>query len=76
MNTRGRAILTSCIDKGWFFDREFLAKAHKRGLVIKEIPIFWEEFRYPNRKSKLHVVRAGLQSIVSLLRIRLEVNRF
>lgn len=76
MNEAGYVVLASCVDTGWFFDREFLAKAWKQKLLIEEVPIFWEEFRYPNRKSKLHVLSAGLQSLVSLWKIRNEVNKF
>ena len=76
MNRAGIAILASCGELGWFFDRELLAKAVKRKLKIVELSVAWEEFRYPDRKSKLHVVRAGLQSIVSLWRIRNEVKKF
>ncbi len=76
MNKRGVEILASCKDAGWFIDRELLAKAEKRRLSIIEMPIAWEEFRYPERKSKLNVARAGLQSIVSLWRIRTEVYKY
>jgi len=76
MNKKGVEILASCVDRGWFFDREFLAKAHKRNLHIVEVPIAWEEFRYPNRKSKLHIFKAGIESLSSLVRIRTEVSKF
>jgi len=76
MNRKGVEILAACQDRGWFFDRELLAKANKRNLTIVEVPVAWEEFRYPNRKSKLHVLRAGIESLTSLVRIRLIVNKF
>lgn len=76
MNRKGIEILASCKDQGWFFDRELLAKAHKRRLFIQEVPVTWEEFRYPNRKSKLHVVQAGIQSVYGLWAVRSEVLKF
>lgn len=76
MNKKGIEILATCEEKGWFFDREFLAKAVNRNLTIAEVPITWEEFRYPDRKSKLHVVKAGLQSLYSLWIVRNNVRKF
>lgn len=76
MNKRGVHIFSSCIEKGWFVDRELLAKAQKKKLTIVEVPIRWEEFRYENRKSKLHVLQVSLQSIKSLWRIRKEVQEY
>lgn len=76
MNKKGASILATCEDAGWFFDREFLAKAVKRKLAIVEVPVEWEEFRYPDRKSKLHVLQALVKSFESLWRIRKSVQRF
>lgn len=76
MNRKGFEILATCKDRSWFFDRELLAKAAKRNLVIAEVPVSWEEFRYPERKSKLHVFQAGLQSIYRLWHIANEVRKF
>jgi len=76
MNKKGIEILASCEDKGWFFDRELLAKAAKRNLTIVEVSVVWEEFRYPNRKSKLRVLQAGIKSLYSLWKVRESVGRF
>jgi glycosyltransferase involved in cell wall biosynthesis len=76
MRQEGREILAECIHNGWFFDREFLAKAEKRSLHIVEVPITWNEFVYPNRKSKLRVVKDGLRSLYELLQIRSSVKKY
>lgn len=76
MNRKGIEILATCEDRGWFFDREFLAKADKRGHTIVEVSVVWEEFRYPNRKSKLRVVQAGIKSLYSLWVVRNSVRKF
>jgi hypothetical protein len=76
MNSRGKNILLTSVDSGWFFDREFLAKAHKRALKIQEFPVFWEEFRYLHRKSKLRVLKTGLASLWSLWKINRAVAKF
>jgi glycosyltransferase involved in cell wall biosynthesis len=76
MNHKGIAILSSCIERGWFIDRELLGKAAKQKLVIVEQSVMWEEFRYPDRKSKLHVLRASMQSIRSLWNIRKEIRKY
>lgn len=70
MNARGSQLLASGREDGWFFDIEFLARAERAGLTIVEIPISWEEFRVPERKSKLNVLRDGVAGIRALLRIR------
>lgn len=76
MNRAGMDILVSCKEEGWFFDREFLAKSVKRKLRITEIPVVWEEFRYPGRKSKLNLVKDGFKSLERLWVIRRIVRNF
>jgi glycosyltransferase involved in cell wall biosynthesis len=70
MNTKGKEKLVACIEKGWFFDMEFLARANHAGLRIKEMAIHWDENRFPKRKSKLNVIRDGIAGIFAMVRIR------
>lgn len=70
MNERGRMLLAAGEEVGWFFDVELLARAEQSSLVVREIAIHWEEHRYPNRKSRLRMLRDGFGAIVAMLRIR------
>lgn len=70
MNERGRNILRECEETGWFVDMELLAKAERAGLVIIELPVAWEEFRYKGRVAKLNVIRDGIGAISAMMRIR------
>ncbi|MDO8561301.1 MAG: glycosyltransferase [bacterium] len=75
MNARGRKILAECKEIGWFFDVEFLARAERAGLRIREVPIHWQEYRFPNRASKLNHVRDSVGAIQAMLRIRKSLKR-
>jgi glycosyltransferase involved in cell wall biosynthesis len=70
MNARGKEILATCTETGWFFDIEFLARAERAGLRIKEVPIHWDEYRFPERASKLNYIRDSIESVRAMLRIR------
>jgi glycosyltransferase involved in cell wall biosynthesis len=70
MNERGRQLLAECKETGWFVDLELLARAERAGLVIHEVPVAWEEFRYANRPSKLNVVTDGIKAVEAMWRIR------
>ncbi len=70
MNRKGTAVLAACSETGWFFDMEFLARAEKQGLRIKEVPVHWDEHRFPERQSKLRMLRDGFGAVAAMLRIR------
>ena len=70
MNARGREILASCTETGWFLDIEFLARAERAGLRIKEVPIHWNEHRFKDRKSKLALFRDSIAAVRAMIRIR------
>lgn len=57
-------------DQTWYFDIEFFALLERSGTSFVEVPVQWEEHRYPERKSKLSTVRDGIRSIPAMLRIR------
>lgn len=70
MNARGREVLSECAETGWFFDIEFLARAERAGLRIREVPIRWNEYAFPDRDSKLNLFRDSVGALRAMLRIR------
>ena len=74
MNARGKDILARCVEEGWFFDIEFLARAEQARLRIREVPIRWQEHRFPGRRSKLHPMRDSIGVIRALFRIRRRIE--
>lgn len=75
MNRNGLVLLRKCLEDSWFLDMEFLSLAVRDNLKILEMPISWEEFRYPNRKAKLKVIRDSLPAIASMFRIKSRLNK-
>lgn len=75
MNEKGRVVLAHCREVGWFFDMEFLARAERAGLRIVEVSIPWEEFRYPDRGSKLNVIIDGYHAVLAMVRIRRKLKQ-
>lgn len=67
---QGKEHLTACVERGWFYEVEWLLRAHRAKLTIHEHPITWVEFRFPERKSKLRVLQDGIEAIRAFLRIR------
>lgn len=70
MGRSGRSVLLATQENSWFFDLEFFLLADRLGLPLVELPVTWEEHRYPERKSKLSTMRDGIRSIPAMLRIR------
>lgn len=70
MSRRARALLIEGKEDGWCFDLELLARVQKAKLSVVEVPVGWEEFRFPGRKSKLRPLRDGLAALGALRRIR------
>lgn len=56
-NARGAKVVSTCKQQGYFLDTELLARAKRDGLQVTEVPIPWIESRYPERISKVRVVR-------------------
>ncbi|OGZ11611.1 MAG: hypothetical protein A3C93_04330 [Candidatus Lloydbacteria bacterium RIFCSPHIGHO2_02_FULL_54_17] len=69
MNTKGRDILLATLESTWFFDLEFFALAERLLLRVREVPVTWNEHRYPARKSKLAPADT-LRAVVAMFRIR------
>ena len=74
MNKKGKEILISGSESGWFFDMELLTKAERAGLVVTEIAVPWQETVYPERESKLRIFRDGWQGLLAMVRIRRNVS--
>ena len=56
---------------GFAFDTELVAKAHKKGFVIAEVPITWRN----NADSKVKVRRDIFSMLMCLLSVRAEIRR-
>ncbi len=70
MNRKGIEILRHCKEDTWFLDIEFLACAQRRGMRVVEVPIQWDEHHYPDRVSKLSMVRDGASVLQAFMRIK------
>ena len=70
MDPKGRAVLARCTETGWFFDMEFLARAERAGLRVRELRVHWDEHRFPERVSKLNMFRDGFGALRAMLRIQ------
>ena len=75
MDEKGRRLLARCQETGWFFDLEFLARAERAGLSIREVPVRWEEERYVGRSSKLRPIKDGILALIAMGRIALRLRR-
>lgn len=61
-------VLDAITDPGWFWDTEFMLRAERRGLVIREIPGAY--VRRSDKTSTLHGVRDSIVYFGRLLRFR------
>ena len=68
---RGVWTAPSIVCEGFAFDAELIAKAHKRGFTIIEVPITWSD----KSNSKVSVARQALPMLKCLLKTRAEVRR-
>lgn len=51
---------------GFAFDTELIARAHKKGYKIKEVPITWQDFR----RSKVNPIIDPIKMAIELLKMR------
>lgn len=68
---RGVWTAPSVACEGFAFDAELIAKAHKQGFTIVEVPITWSDKSH----SKVSVARQALPMLRCLLKTRAEVRR-
>lgn len=69
MNGKGVEVMLATKEPTWFFDLEFMALLERLMLRVKEVPVTWNEHRYPGRTSKL-VAGDTLRALLAMLRIR------
>lgn len=65
-NNKARELFVDLKSKGWGFDAEFLWRALKNGLTVKELPVTWQHY-----KSSSFTPKAYFQVLVEVLKIRL-----
>jgi len=70
MNRKGIELFSQNREDSWFFDLEFLVRGERQGIRIHEVPVDWIESRYPERKSKLHPFKDGVDAVIAMFRIR------
>jgi len=70
-----REILPLATHDGWFFDTELIAHAERRGFVVTEIPVRWEERRDVRRKSSVNVFSTAIDNIRHLWILRKKLKR-
>lgn len=68
---RGVWTAPSVACEGFAFDAELIAKAHKQGFTVVEVPITWRN----KSNSKVSVARQALPMLKCLLKTRAEVRR-
>lgn len=73
MSTRNVHILHATLEDTWFADLEFIALLERLDIIVEEVPVTWNEHRYPDRKSKLSTTKDGLRAIVAMFRIRMRL---
>jgi hypothetical protein len=61
-------LLDEVEDRGWFWDTEFMARAHQRGLRVTELPGAY--IRRSDKTSTVRGLRDSLSYFVQLLRFR------
>ena len=63
---KARSVFAKCFLDGWGFDVEVLYLARRAGFTIAEVPVRWSH----SADSKIRPLKAGLQVIRDVLRIR------
>lgn len=75
LNKQAVAVMLATEENTWFFDLEFLSSVQELGYMIEEVPVLWNEHRYPERRSKLSTTRDGFSAIVAMFRIRKRLSQ-
>ena len=63
-------IFLATTEPTWFVDLEFIALIERLHVPLTEIPVSWDEHRYPERHSKLSTIRDGVRGVIAMARIR------
>ena len=67
----GRAVFAETETSGWVFDVEIIARAARRGLVIREVPVTWRHVD----DTRVRVLRDVIRSFMELLALRRRLGR-
>jgi dolichyl-phosphate beta-glucosyltransferase len=51
---------------GFVFDTEFIIKAHKKGYIIKEVPIIWQD----SHKSEVNPILDSIKMFIELIKMK------
>ena len=70
MDSKGLRVMLATKEDTWFFDLEWISLLEHLNIPITEVPVTWDEHRYPNRKSKLSTVKDGVRAVIAMFRIR------
>ncbi len=70
MGPDGLRVMLATKEDTWFFDLEWIALLDRLHIPITEVPVTWDEHRYPDRKSKLSTVKDGARAVLAMFRIR------
>jgi glycosyltransferase involved in cell wall biosynthesis len=54
----------------WFFDSELLLLGERLGFRIKEVPVYWVEYRYKDRRLSIPLLKTMRQYLTALFRVR------
>ncbi len=74
MKRKAVQLFLSTKEDTWFFDLEFIALLERLGIPFREVPVTWNEHRYPKRRSKLSTTRDGVRGVIAMLRIRRNIE--
>lgn len=70
MSRDNARVMLATLEDTWFADLEFISLLENLHIHTEEVPVTWDEHRYPDRMSKLSTVRDGVRSLGAMWRIR------
>ncbi len=75
MRERVTKVMLATTDPTWFSELEFVALLERLQIHYEELPVRWNEKRYPNRKTKLKILADGLRAILAMFKIRFQLHK-
>lgn len=68
-------LLAQVQNQAWFFDSELVILGEKQGYKISEIPIFWQDFREGEDKSRVKAVSLGWEYFKQVLALKKRLKK-
>ncbi len=65
-----KELLPRVQDQYWFFDTELLIRGHYANYRIMEMPVWWKDQRFAQRKSKVRLIHTALGNIAKLFELK------